>query len=124
MTNVLGVHYLIDFYNCDSNYLTSVTKIKKVMIEISKLEKFNVVKSCFHQFKPYGVSGVLVLKESHFTIHTWPEYRYAAIDIFLCDININVENGLKFLCDVFSTNDYKMRIINRGVIPIDMIEEV
>lgn len=118
MNDILGIHYLLDFYDCNNDYLVSISKIKEVMIEAGKIGNFNVVKSCFHQFKPYGVSGVLVLKESHFTIHTWPEYQYAAIDIFLCDTNINIENVVKYLCDIFSTNNYKMRTINRGVIPI------
>ena len=63
----------------------------------------------------YGVSGVMVLKESHFTIHTWPEKQYAAVDIFLCDTNINIENVVKYLCGIFSTNNYKIKKIDRGV---------
>ena len=118
MNDILGIHYLLDFYDCNNDYLLSVSKIKEVMIEAGEIGNFNVVESCFHQFKPYGVSGVLVLAESHFTIHTWPEHQYAAIDIFLCDTNINIENVVKYLCDIFSTNNYKMRTINRGVIPI------
>lgn len=65
MNDILGIHYLLDFYDCNNDYLVSVSKIKEVMIEAGKIGNFNVVKSCFHQFKPYGVSGVLVLKESH-----------------------------------------------------------
>ncbi len=116
MNNILGVHYLLDFYDCDINHLTSISKIRNIMVNAGKIGNFNVVKKCFHQFKPYGVSGVLVLKESHFTIHTWPEHKYAAVDIFLCDTNINVENVVKYLCDVFSTNNYKIKKISRGVI--------
>lgn len=116
INDILGVHYLLDFYNCNNTYLISVSKIKKVMLEAGKIGNFNIVNSCFHQFKPYGVSGVLVLKESHFTIHTWPEYNYAAVDIFLCNKNINIENVVKYLCEVFFTNNYRMRTINRGII--------
>ena len=103
MNDYLGIHYILDFYNCNSEYLTSVSKINILMRKASKIGKFNVVKSCFHQFNPYGVSGVMVLKESHFTIHTWPEYQYAAIDIFLCDTNVNIEEVIKYLSDVFKT---------------------
>ena len=115
MNNILGVHYLLDFYDCDIRYLTSVSKIKDLMTKAGKIGNFNVVKRCFHQFKPYGVSGVMVLKESHFTIHTWPEHQYAAVDIFLCDTNINIENVVKYLCGIFSTNNYKIKEIDRGV---------
>jgi len=116
MNNILGVHYLLDFYDCDINELTSVSKIKSIMVKASKIGNFNVVKKSFHQFKSYGVSGVLVLKESHFTIHTWPEHKYVAVDIFLCDTNINIEKVIKYLCEVFSTDNYKIKNINRGII--------
>ena len=115
MNDILGVHYLIGFYDCDENYLISVFKIKDLMINAGKIGNFNVVKSCFHQFKPYGVSGVLVLKESHFTIHTWPEHQYAAVDIFLCDTSLNIDKVVEYLCEIFSTNNYKIKKINRGV---------
>jgi len=116
VNNILGIHYILDFYECNNVYLSSVSKINNIMIKASKIGKFNVVKSCFHQFKPYGVSGVLVLKESHFTIHTWPEYQYAAVDIFLCDKNIDVNKVVKLLCDIFETEDYKIKKIERGIV--------
>ncbi len=116
MNNILGVHYLIDFYDCDENYLISVSKIKDLMINAGEIGNFNVVKSCFHQFKPYGVSGVLVLKESHFTIHTWPEHQYATVDIFLCDTSLNVDKVVEYLCEILSTDNYKIKKINRGVL--------
>lgn len=114
MNDYLGIHYILDFYNCNSEYLTSVSKINILMRKTSKIGKFNVVKSCFHQFNPYGVSGVMVLKESHFTIHTWPEYQYAAIDIFLCDTNVNIDEVIKYLSDVFETNIYRITKLERG----------
>ena len=115
MSDILGVHYLIGFYDCDEKYLISVSKIKHLMINAGEIGKFNVVKSCFHRFKPYGVSGVLVLKESHFTIHTWPEYQYAAVDIFLCDTSLKIDKVVKYLCEIFSTDNYKIKKINRGI---------
>ena len=50
MNDILGVHYLIGFYDCDENYLISVFKIKDLMINAGKIGNFNVVKSCFHQY--------------------------------------------------------------------------
>lgn len=117
MNNILGVHYLLDFYDCDIRCLTSVSKISDLMTKAGKIGNFNVVKQCFHQFKPYGVSGVLVLKESHFTIHTWPEHHYAAVDIFLCDLNIDITKTVDYLSKVFSTKNYTLTKINRGILP-------
>lgn len=116
MSNILGVHYVIDLYGCDADKLKSVLKIKKIMNKAGIVGSFNIVKKCFHKFKPYGVSGVMILKESHFTIHTWPEYNYAAVDIFLCDIELNIDNVIKYLSEQFSTNDYLVKKIDRGII--------
>ena len=55
-----------------------------------------IVNSNFHHFNPYGVSGVIIIKESHLTIHTWPEYGYAAIDIFTCG-KIYMDKGIEYL---------------------------
>ena len=116
MNKLLGIHYILDYYECSNEYLTSVSRVNNIMKKASKIGKFSVVKSCFHQFLPCGVSGVMVLKESHFTIHTWPEYQYAAIDIFLCDININIDKVVEYLSSVFETNNYKIKKIERGKI--------
>ncbi len=116
MNKLLGIHYIVDYYECNNKYLTSVSKVNNIMKNASKIGKFSVVKSCFHQFLPCGVSGVMVLKESHLTIHTWPEYQYAAIDIFLCDININIDKVVEYLSSVFETNNYKIKKIERGKI--------
>lgn len=115
MNKALSVHYLIDFYDCEKNSLISVYDIKKTMTNAGKIGGFNVVKKCFHQFKPYGVSGVMVLKESHFTIHTWPEHRYAAVDIFLCDTLIDISNVIKYLCKKFATDNYEIVKNDRGL---------
>lgn len=113
--NPLGMHYILDFYDCNSKYLTSVLYIRKIMQLCSQVGKFKVVKSCFHQFKPHGVSGVMVLKESHFSIHTWPEYKYAAVDIFLCDTKVSVDRVVEYLCSKLETKNCKILVLKRGV---------
>jgi len=112
---ILGNHYIIDLYNCDSDKLKSVETIEEIMVEAGIIGNLTVVKKCFHQFKPYGVSGVLVLKESHFTIHTWYEYNYASIDLFLCDTNINVDIIIEYLKKVLGSSKVKNQFIERGV---------
>lgn len=114
MYKMLGVHYIIDFYNCNSTCLSSISKINHIMYEACKIGKLHIVKNCFHQFHPYGVSGVVVLKESHFTVHTWPEHGYAAVDLFLCDMNVNVNDIIEFLCQSFKTIKYDVVKLERG----------
>lgn len=80
----LGRHILIEYYECDKNILNDVTIVKKLMDEAAKSAGAEIVNSTFHAFCPQGVSGAVIITESHITIHTWPEHRYAAVDIFTC----------------------------------------
>lgn len=80
----LGRQILVEFYDCDHDLLKDEKYICAAMIESCKIGMATVVANTFHSFSPYGVSGVVVIAESHVAIHTWPEYNYAAVDIFTC----------------------------------------
>lgn len=116
---ILGMHYLIDIYDCKVDKLKSVNQIKNIMVATAKIGKLKVVSKNFHQFRPYGVSGVLVLKESHFSIHTWPEYNYASIDLYLCDLSINIDKIISFLKIQFNSTNIIIQKIERGNIKTD-----
>ena len=87
----------MEFYNCDSQILNNAQQIERYMTEASSKAKATVVKSVFHTFNPWGVSGVVVIQESHLTIHTWPEYGYAAIDIFTCGEEVDPWIAFQYL---------------------------
>jgi S-adenosylmethionine decarboxylase proenzyme len=80
----LGIHILAEYSKCDYSLINDVAYIEKIMLESASLSGASVVSSSFHRFSPHGVSGVVVIKESHMAIHTWPEYRFASVDIFTC----------------------------------------
>lgn len=80
----LGIQILAEFYDCSSELLKDEEYIAKAMLDACLIGKATVVTSTFHSFSPFGVSGVVVIAESHVAIHTWPEYAYAAVDIFTC----------------------------------------
>ena len=82
--HALGRHVLLELYDCNQTLLNETSFIEEVMLEATRLSKATIVSSSFHHFNPHGVSGVIVIAESHVTIHTWPEHGYAAIDIFTC----------------------------------------
>ena len=85
----LGRHLLVDFYDCDNSILDDVTDLEKRLVESAVWANSTVIKSVFHHYSPYGVSGVVVIAESDITIHTWPEYGYAAVDVFTCGDEID-----------------------------------
>lgn len=80
----LGQHYLLECYGCDVDILNDVHKVEQFMLQAAEAAKATILKSVFHEFFPHGISGVIVIAESHLTIHTWPEHGYAAIDVFVC----------------------------------------
>lgn len=80
----LGRHVLVEFYNSSTTVLNDVSLIEESMVQAAKEADATVVNSTFHHFSPFGVSGVIVIEESHLAIHTWPEYGFASMDIFTC----------------------------------------
>lgn len=80
----LGIHILLELEDCNIKLLNDLKHIEMVMLEAAKKAKATIIESRFHRFNPFGISGVVVIAESHLTIHTWPEHAYAAVDIFTC----------------------------------------
>jgi len=80
----VGRHLLIEFYDCDRPLLDDLDSLRKIMIMAAETVGASVVGETFHRFAPQGVSGTVVIAESHLSLHTWPENGYAAIDIFTC----------------------------------------
>ena len=80
----LGRHILVEYYNCDEEVLKNPKLIEEFMNNSALNAKATIVDSVFHHFNPWGVSGAVIIAESHLTIHTWPEYGYAAADFFTC----------------------------------------
>lgn len=114
----LGRHVLAEFYNCDENILNDHKLIENYMVQAAKEANATIVTSNFHMFNPWGVSGVVVIQESHLTIHTWPEYGYAAIDLFTCGDEVNpwlafdcLKNMLK--AEITETKEYPRGINSR-----------
>lgn len=114
MNNALGRHILVEFYGCSTDVLNDVFVIEKAMVEAAKKAQATVINSTFHHFSPYGVSGVVVIQESHLAIHTWPEHQYAAVDIFTCGDEVNPWVAYDALKIAFEAKHGSAMEINRG----------
>jgi len=79
-----GKHYLIDLRDCDPEIIKSVDPTREIVLRAAKECGATILDDYFHQFQPIGVSGVVLIAESHISIHTWPESGFAAADIFTC----------------------------------------
>lgn len=76
---------LVDLYECDGKIIDDMEQIKEISHKMIKEIDSEIVEECFHKFEPIGITYIAVITTSHFSIHTWPEYNYAAVDIFSCD---------------------------------------
>jgi spermidine synthase len=112
--NSLGRHVLVEFFGCSSEILNDVPLIESSMVTAAKEAGATVINSVFHHFSPFGVSGVVVIQESHLAIHTWPEYRYAAVDLFTCGNTVNPWISFDTLKAHFKADYGSALELNRG----------
>jgi S-adenosylmethionine decarboxylase proenzyme len=82
--NTHGRHLLVEYTLCDAQVLDDVKRIEALMTEAARAARCKIITSVFQPFEPQGVTGVVVVEESHLSIHTWPEHGYAAVDFFTC----------------------------------------
>ena len=111
----LGRHILAEFFECDPNVLNNPELVEKYMLQEALECGATVVNKCFHLFAPHGVSGVVIISESHLAIHTWPEYGYAAVDLFTCGEQCDPKISYEFLKEKFNSKDAKYSQLNRGL---------
>ena len=111
----LGSHLLIEMFGCDRGSLEKKESVGQAMMDAAKASEATVVTESFHEFMPYGVSGAVIIQESHYTIHTWPEHGYAAVDLFYCGGTIHVDRAIDVLREQFKPGRIKFLVVRRGI---------
>jgi S-adenosylmethionine decarboxylase len=111
----LGSHLLVEFFGCDKQSLELERSVGVAMNDAAVESEATVVAQSFHEFKPYGVSGAVIIQESHYTIHTWPEHGYAAVDLFYCGGTVKVHKAVDVLRDRFKPERIKFLVVRRGL---------
>ncbi len=110
----LGWHIIAEYEQCERNSIDNVNYVEKHLNKAAEIAGATIVKSVFHKFAPQGVSGVVVIEESHFAIHTWPEHNYAAIDMFTCSDQMDYNKALNYLKEIFGCKSLNHKVIKRG----------
>ena len=108
-----GKHYLVEFIGCDPKKLKTVKVLKAPFLEAARLSGATMRGSQFHQFKPQGVTAMIFIAESHFSLHTWPEHKYAAFDVLTCGV-MEPEWAIAHLKKFFKAKSVEVRILSRG----------
>lgn len=113
--NALGTHLLLELKQCNRDHLDDLDYIKDAMVSAAQAVGAQIIGQSFHRFNPQGITGVLAIAESHLSIHTWPEYGYAAADIFTCGTSFQPKDAAQLIIDKLESKDPSMQIIRRGI---------
>jgi S-adenosylmethionine decarboxylase len=113
--NALGRHLLLELFDCDTDAINNLDAVKGALVEAAKRAQATIVDVVFHEFNPFGISGVVVIAESHLSIHTWPEHRYAAVDIFSCGDVLQPEVAATYLVEQFGAERTSVVELQRGM---------
>ncbi|MBU2542313.1 adenosylmethionine decarboxylase [Patescibacteria group bacterium] len=115
----LGRHVIVEFYDCDPEILNDLLKIEEVMVVAALVSGATIVGQVFHRFIPHGVSGAVVIAESHFSIHTWPEFGYAAVDLFTCGDIVDPWEAFQHLGGALKSGRTSQIELRRGLFPAE-----
>ena len=113
----LGTHLLVELRECNAKILSNLKEVQTALINAAKIAEATIVEVAFHEFNPFGISGMIIIAESHLSIHTWPEYKYAAIDIFTCGNTIKPEKAVSYLIEKFQSKNPSVVELKRGISP-------
>ena len=114
--NALGKHLLLELKDCDKGVLNDIGFLKGTLLAAASECGATVLGESFHQFNPQGISGVVVIAESHLFIHTWPEYGYVAADIFTCGNSVQPERAAQTLIRKLGAKNHSIVEIQRGIL--------
>ncbi|HDH07135.1 MAG TPA: adenosylmethionine decarboxylase [Thermoproteales archaeon] len=111
----VGYHYIIEASGCDKEILKDSHKLRDILVEGAKIGKMDIRIVHFYKFSPTGVSGMVVVSESHVSIHTWPEEGYAAIDVYICGENTEPEKTIEYILEHIKAKYAHITEIKRGI---------
>lgn len=112
---ILGRHLIVEYAQCNSELLNNLDKLEEFMNESVRKAGATIVKSTFHRYNPQGVSGVVVIAESHISIHTWPEYGYAAVDFFTCGDSVDPYRAFDYMKEKLECKESTVLEMKRGI---------
>ena len=107
-------HLLLELYRCDYEKLNDESYLRCTLNRAAKLAKATVLNLISNKFEPQGVTAIVLLAESHISIHTWPESNYSAVDIFTCGQNMMPELASQYLIEVLKAKEHSLRVIERN----------
>jgi S-adenosylmethionine decarboxylase len=113
--DTVGHHYIVEGSGCNPDVISRVEKVEQVLVRAAEVADVQIWAISFHRFRPMGVSGVVVISESHLSVHTWPEVGYVALDIFTCGDRAKPEAAVQHALKAFGATNMHITEVTRGL---------
>jgi len=115
--DALAKHVLLELNDCNRERLSDIDFLRDALLSAAREAGATIISDSFHTFPPYGgVSGVVIVLESHLSVHTWPEHGYAAVDIFTCGSRVRPEMAVDLLVRELQAKDSSIVELKRGIV--------
>lgn len=118
MMETMGRHIIAELWDCDIDKLNNMEYIERLFVDAALEAGAEVREVAFHKFAPYGVSGVVIISESHLTIHSFPEHGYASIDVYTCGDRIDPNIASDYIAQALNAKTSEVVEVPRGMGPI------
>tara|TARA_B100000700_G_scaffold324973_2_gene432504 strand:- start:1040 stop:1486 length:447 start_codon:yes stop_codon:yes gene_type:complete len=118
-----GKHCILELYQCDEGKINDEAFIRTILTLASKKAGATLINLITHHFHPQGVTGLALLAESHISIHTWPDSRYAAVDVFTCGDHTMPEKACELIRKELNAQNFKIKSFQREV-PITLSKKL
>ena len=115
MVETVGHHYIVEGSGCSADVISRVEQVEQIMVRAAEVADVQIWAISFHRFRPTGVSGVVVISESHLSVHTWPEAGYVALDIFTCGDRAKPEAAVQHALKAFGATNMHITEVTRGL---------
>lgn len=114
--DALSRHLILELFDCNLDVINDPEKVKSALVEAARRAQATIMDIVLHEFNPFGISGIVVLDRSHLSVHTWPEYRFAAVDIFSGGDAFQPEVTTNYLIEAFGAERTSVVEMQRGIL--------
>jgi S-adenosylmethionine decarboxylase len=113
-SHVQGTHFCVDMRGCNTELLNDEARLREILLSAAEQASATVLGVQSHAFTPYGVTIVLLLAESHMSIHTWPERQFAAVDVFTCGRTMSSQHAIDYIMEQIGATSSRSTMLERG----------
>ncbi|ATY85514.1 S-adenosylmethionine decarboxylase proenzyme [Kyrpidia spormannii] len=121
--DTMGRHVIAELWGCDREKLNDLMGIERIMVRAALEAGAEIREVAFHKFAPQGVSGVVIISESHLTIHSFPEHGYASIDVYTCGNRIDPNVACDYITRALGAETRESLEVPRGLGPVRVAEQ-